>query len=136
MVLLRAWWILNGDVQDAVGKTMSSNYSRGGVDYAIIVEVVGVVEDVHFRSLRAEVVPMVFYMWPQGGRMGVRVSSDDVASLSAYFDDVWRETVPEIPMQIETGPGNQLGQFKSFYNHGRLCFRNSDSKLSQFFQKQ
>ena len=94
----RAGW---SNPPDAVGRTMSSNYSRGGVDYAIIVEVVGVVEDVHFRSLRAEVVPMVFYMWPQGGRMGVRVSSDDVASLSAYFDDVWRETVPEIPMQMD-----------------------------------
>jgi putative ABC transport system permease protein len=94
----RAGW---ANPEDAVGELMQNNFSRDGTDLSIIMEIVGVVEDVHFRSLRSEVVPMVFFLTGGGGRMAVKLSRDeDIAGFSAYMEDVWRETVPEIPLRM------------------------------------
>ena len=94
----RAGWT---DPQDAIGKLMLNNFSANGADLSLIMEVVGVVEDVHFRSLRSEVVPMVFFLISGGGRMIVNLDSDnDIADFSAHLDTIWRETVPEIPLRM------------------------------------
>jgi putative ABC transport system permease protein len=94
---IRAGWT---EPADAVGNIMMTTFNRDGVDMSLLMEVVGVVEDVHFRSLRSEVVPMVFFLGRQGGRMAVRVSTDDATDFSAYVEDVWAQTVPEIPLQL------------------------------------
>lgn len=94
---LRAGW---ADPDDAVGKIMQSGFNYDGTDVSFIMEIVGVVADVHFRSLRSEVVPMVFYLTPRGGRMAVKVSVESPA-IAEYFETVWSETVPEIPLQME-----------------------------------
>ena len=92
----RAGWT---NPEDAIGKVLQNGFNYNGAELSFLLEVVGVVEDVHFRSLRSEVVPMIFYMSQRGGRMAVRVSeaSPDVAG---YFEQVWNETVPEIPLQM------------------------------------
>jgi putative ABC transport system permease protein len=92
----RAGWT---DPADAIGKVMQNGFNYNGTDLSFIMEVVGVVKDVHFRSLRSEVVPMIFYMSPRGGRMAVRVKKES-PELAAYIDQVWSETVTEIPLQM------------------------------------
>lgn len=94
---LRAGW---ANPQDAVGQVMQNGFNMNGVEVSMLMEIVGVVEDVHFRSLRSEVVPMAFFMGSSGGRMAVKLSTDDTASFTAYMEDVWSETVPEIPLQM------------------------------------
>lgn len=93
----RAGWT-NPD--DAVGKIMQSGFNMNGTDVSMIMEIVGVVDDVHFRSLRSEIVPMVFYLTESGDRMAIKVAdeNDDVAR---YIETVWSQTVPEIPLQMD-----------------------------------
>jgi len=92
----RAGWT---DPADAIGKVMQNGFNFNGTDLSMIMQVVGVVEDVHFRSLRSEVVPMIFYMSRRGGRMAVRVREES-PELAAYIDQVWSETVTEISLQM------------------------------------
>lgn len=94
---IRAGW---SKPSDAVGNIMMNTFSQDGAELSMLMEIVGVVEDVHFRSLRSEVVPMVFFLGQQGGRMAVRLSTDDTSDFSAYIDDVWAQAVPEIPLQM------------------------------------
>jgi putative ABC transport system permease protein len=86
--------------EDAIGKVLQNGFNYNGAELSFLLEVVGVVEDVHFRSLRSEVVPMVFYMSQSGGRMAVKVT-EALPAVSAYIERVWNETVPEIPMQMD-----------------------------------
>ena len=92
----RAGWT---DPADAIGKAMQSGFNYNGADLSFVLTVVGVVEDVHFRSLRSEVVPMIFYMSQSGRRMAVR-AAEQSPDLAAYIERVWSETVPEIPLQM------------------------------------
>lgn len=94
----RAGW---STPSEAVGKIMQNGYNFNGIDLSMVMEVVGVVEDVHFRSLRSEVVPMIFYLSQGGGRMVVKLSNDDSADFIDHMQRVWRETVPEIPLRME-----------------------------------
>jgi putative ABC transport system permease protein len=93
----RAGW---SDPSEAVGKVMQNGFNFNGVDVSMLMEVVGVVEDVHFRSLRSEVVPMVFYLSQRGSRMAVRVANES-PKIASFFETVWSGTVPEIPLQME-----------------------------------
>jgi len=93
----RAGW---PDPADAIGKVLQNGFNLNGVDVSMLMEIVGVVEDVHFRSLRSEVVPMLFFMSQRGGRMAVKVSEES-PGMAAYFERVWSETVPEIPLQLD-----------------------------------
>ena len=43
---------------------------------------------------------MIFFHGSGGGRMAVKLSTDDTASFSSYMQEVWSETVPEIPLQM------------------------------------
>jgi putative ABC transport system permease protein len=93
----RAGW---SDPADAIGKVLQNGFNYNGVELSMLLEVIGVVEDVHFRSLRSEVVPMIFYMSQRGGRMAVKIS-EPAAGVATYIERVWGETVPEIPLQME-----------------------------------
>lgn len=96
MTATRAGWT---NPADAVGKILQNEGNFNGIDYSMLMEVVGVVEDVHFRSLRSEVVPMIFFMGQRGGRMAVKVSAAS-PEIENYFERVWNETIPDVPMQM------------------------------------
>jgi putative ABC transport system permease protein len=94
---LRAGW---PDPADAIGKIMQSGFNMNGTEVSMIMEIVGVVDDVHFRSLRSEIVPMVFYLTESGDWMAVKVADED-ADVASFIATVWSQTVPEIPLQLE-----------------------------------
>lgn len=94
----RMGWI---DPNDAIGEESSNNFTIGGNRLTTIMTIVGVVRDVHFRSLRSEVVPMAFFLSQGGNRMVIKAGGSDLQNVLAHVETVWRETVPEIPMQVE-----------------------------------
>ncbi|MGI9261330.1 MAG: ABC transporter permease [Woeseiaceae bacterium] len=94
---IRAGW---ANPADAIGKVMQTGFNSNGVELSMFMEIVGVVEDVHFRSLRSEVVPMIFFHGSGGGRMAVKLATDDTESFSSYMNEIWSDTVPEIPLQM------------------------------------
>lgn len=93
----RAGWT---EPAGAAGGIMRNSFEMDGIEVALLMEIVGVVKDVHFRSLRAEVVPMVFFLGREGGNMAVKVTSEDTSAAVAHMERVWRETVPELPFAM------------------------------------
>jgi putative ABC transport system permease protein len=94
----RAGW---PDPADAIGKQMRNDFNAGGEDVSIIMNIVGVIKDVHYRSLRSEIVPMVFFLLPRASQMLVTTTNDNTDGVVAHIEQVWQETVPEIPLQLE-----------------------------------
>jgi putative ABC transport system permease protein len=95
---LRAGW---SNPSDALGKEMRNDFESNGAAVTIIMSIIGVVEDVHYRSLRSEVVPMAFFMMKRGGNLIVKVNGNNTESVMTHIQTVWQETVPEIPLQLE-----------------------------------
>ncbi len=73
---------------DAIGQVM-----RAG---SVSLSIVGVVPDLHFRSLRQNVRPE-FYVTSAtpGSAISIRFRTDDVAKLLSFVDRVWTELVPD-----------------------------------------
>ncbi len=94
----RAGW---ANPSDAIGKEMRNDFDMGGVSLTTVMTIVGVVNDVHFRSLRSEIVPMAFFLTQSGNHMVVKLLGDNTDSAMAHIEQVWRETVPEIPLQLQ-----------------------------------
>ena len=94
----RARW---ADPADAIDKQMRVEFEDGGTNLTINLNVVGVANDIHFRSLRSAIVPMVFFLEQRGNHMLVKITSDNSESVLQHIEQVWQETVPEIPLQLE-----------------------------------
>lgn len=61
-------------------------------------QVVGVVEDFHFRSLHEEISPVVFFMQPSWFQnVSIRLDGVQNAETVEYIADVWQELEPAFP---------------------------------------
>ena len=94
----RAGWT---EPADAIGKQVRNEFEIENTNAVAIMNIVGVVNDVHFRSLRSEIVPMLFLLQQRGNHMIIKTTSDDVDSVLTHIEQVWQETVPEIPLRLE-----------------------------------
>lgn len=65
-------------------------------------EVLGVVEDFHFESLRQEIAPLVFYMDPRNYRMvSIRLTpTADIPSVTEFLRQEWQQVEPGIPIAV------------------------------------
>lgn len=93
----RAGW---QNPQDAIGKPTFSQFNLGDLPVTLTMTVVGVVPDIHFRSLRSEVSPMAFYLSSGGGTMVIKFSNPETRAAIAHLEQVWAETVPEMPLSM------------------------------------
>lgn len=76
--------------EEAVGKELT----RGGGRWF---RIVGVVEDFHLKSLRQEVEPLVFLLFPQRFRtLSVRLGTGDTEETMAVVRKTWEETFPGV----------------------------------------
>jgi putative ABC transport system permease protein len=63
-------------------------------------EVIGVVQDFHFASIRHRVEPLVILYSPNGGSvMSVRLAAADVRSSLTSIEDAWTSIYPEYPFE-------------------------------------
>ena len=69
----------------------------------LIPEVVGVVRDFHFTSLRQEILPTIFYMDSGGfGNLTVRFrEGTDVPALVKDITAIWKDFIPQDPITLE-----------------------------------
>ncbi|MEE8294580.1 MAG: ABC transporter permease [Sphingomonadales bacterium] len=93
----RAGW---DNPDDAIGKVTNAGFNLGDLPVTLTMTVVGVVPDIHFRSLRSEVSPMAFYLSEGGGTMVVKFSNPETEGAIAHLEQVWTEAVPEMPLSI------------------------------------
>ncbi len=93
--------------QTGVGKILSSLNSPGNA-----AKIIGVVEDFHFRSLHAEVAPMVLILQPHLCNMLlVRIAPDDIASTVAMLKQEWKKMAPDIPFRLAFLEDNIASQY-------------------------
>jgi putative ABC transport system permease protein len=97
----KAGWMSGEDPSPAIGKSLSAEHEINGVLTTMRYRVVGVVKDVHFRSLRSEIVPMSYYLSSFGRKVGVRFASGVDKSVAAgLVEQVWNEVVNDAPLRI------------------------------------
>lgn len=91
----RAGWT---DPIDAIGKTVTSEYDLGDGPFRTVFTVVGVVPDIHFKSLRSDVSPVAFTLGLGGSTFIVKFAHNDHSAAMTNLQKVWNETVPETPL--------------------------------------
>jgi len=97
----RAGWTSKAGSDAAIGQTLSTRHEIDGVEMTMRYTVVGVARDVHFRSLRSEIVPMQFLLSKWGNSMIVRFAENTEASeAQGVMQAAWDGVVPSVPLRF------------------------------------
>jgi putative ABC transport system permease protein len=84
---------------EAIGHVLRASIVSAGTQE---LEIVGVVEDVFFRSLKFEVRPSVYFDHPELVRAAtLNFKTNDLAGLTVEVDAVWQKLVPATPISRE-----------------------------------
>ena len=90
-------WIINTTLADIIGKeeTVGMNLTFGGIHG----QVVGVMEDYHFKPLGDEIEPMVILPFPVEMlmHMVVRLAPNQPQEALGFIQDKWEEMLPQYP---------------------------------------
>src|SRR5690606_8207302 len=89
------------DPQSAVGRTFTVPVGERG-DRRADITVVGVVDDLHFRSVHTKISPMMFYLGDHHEDFSVlhlHLRSSDMTATLEAIDGVWSRVVPERPIR-------------------------------------
>jgi len=82
---------------DPVGKRLGRGASNDGkVD---LYEVIGVVEDFHFESLRDTIGPLILFLGDSRGMISFRIETDDVSATIGALENNWQEFLPDQPFE-------------------------------------
>jgi putative ABC transport system permease protein len=76
---------------DPVGKKLNN-----GIDYHVI----GVVKDFHFESLRNEIRPLVFYLYPDQRFIHIRLQPGNHEQAIASLEQTWRKHATDVPFSF------------------------------------
>jgi len=79
-------------IKDPIGKRLTL---ENGYDFNII----GVVKDFHFKSVRAEIEPLVMVLLPDYYMCFVRIKKGYLIKTIDYINDVWNQFNPEFPFE-------------------------------------
>lgn len=91
------------EIESPVGQRLGTYLPRGEDGGP---EIIGVMHDFNFQSLRSEVTPLVFtqhlpsFGGSDFGHLYVRVQPDNVAQTRDHIAAVWAGLVPDVPMQL------------------------------------
>jgi putative ABC transport system permease protein len=84
------------DPEDAINKQIV--WSLGETSF-LEFTIVGVIEDVHLRSIHNPVRPMLYFNFPDFYRtLSIRFATDDYASLIADLEKKWADIAPGVPL--------------------------------------
>jgi putative ABC transport system permease protein len=91
--------IINKAAANALGLTDAIGTNLDGVNNAAWPQkVIGVVENIHFKSFKEEVLPIVFYLRRWSARnIVIRLKSDDITATLGNLEDEWNKLVPDRP---------------------------------------
>jgi putative ABC transport system permease protein len=90
-----------GTPQQAIGKTIKllANPDYGGI---VNVNIIGVVQDSRFRSIRETIDPIIFRASRIGqGWMLVRYDANDPARVRREVEAVWKRIAPDVPFEAQ-----------------------------------
>ena len=85
--------------QEAIGKRIDWRNLAFRTEYG---EIIGVVKDYHYASLRLKIRPLVIMNEPLFlGNILVKIHPHDMGSTLSYMEDVWNRLFPNYPIQYE-----------------------------------
>ncbi len=88
-----------GQPDQAVGQIVQAGILQSGEQN---LQIVGVVEDVYFRSLKFSVRPSVYFYQPDLIRSAtLSIDPEKLSSITVAVDRIWQELVPDSPMNRE-----------------------------------
>lgn len=85
--------------QEAIGQALYTEGQFQGRSFRSDYQVVGVVEDAHFQSIRADIAPITFFMANARNVMIVKLAQGNQLAALQAIDRVWAELVPDFPIQ-------------------------------------
>lgn len=62
-------------------------------------EVIGVVEDFHFESMKQNITPLAFFLQRSSGNIALRFEAKDTRSVIADIERTWKSIAPDQPFQ-------------------------------------
>jgi putative ABC transport system permease protein len=85
-----------GSPEEAIGKTLRANvFGEGTYD----LEIIGISEDIYFRSIKFGIRPSVFFNNPRSLRVAtLSFETSDLSRLTAGVANVWKKLVPKAPV--------------------------------------
>ncbi|WP_114395236.1 ABC transporter permease [Oleisolibacter albus] len=84
------------DADAAIGRTLT--YPSDGGDIALTV--IGVVDDLQYKSARSATVPTIYLAAPEeAGTLLVRVAAGAVPGVLERIDGLWRTLMPDVPLR-------------------------------------
>lgn len=87
------------DPQEAVGEQVYSAFSFGGNDYRMNFNIVGIVEDIHFSSVRSEPAALSFMLTEGSNVMAIKAAEGQLEAATALVDMVWSQHVSGYPIR-------------------------------------
>ncbi|MCP4724715.1 MAG: FtsX-like permease family protein, partial [bacterium] len=82
-------------ITDPIGKTIEFD------DY-FKPKIIGIIEDLHFESLRKEIKPMAFHIFPRWSfrEVLVMIKPDNVSATVDFIEEKWKQIVPDLPFEF------------------------------------
>lgn len=88
-----------GTPQDAIGKRLSIGVGDGR---RASIEIIGVVRDMQFQSMRQAMRPEMYYHWQIHSPRNLSVKYEgDVEPILSRIEQIWREMAPTVPFRYE-----------------------------------
>jgi putative ABC transport system permease protein len=85
------------DWAQPVGKRIGANISdQGDVD---LCEVIGVVEDFHFETLKETIAPLVMFLGENNDNISFRVETEDISGTISLLQKEWKRFLPNQPFE-------------------------------------
>lgn len=94
--------------ETAVGVTIVEDRVQTEFPARVSGQIIGVVEDVHFSSMREELQPMYFRLTEPAGRltpvanfrkMAIKIAAADPDAALTHVESLWRQFMPSVPLQ-------------------------------------
>ncbi|MCB2200818.1 ABC transporter permease [bacterium] len=95
--------IINQAMARSLGweEPLGKRVNVGGPDTENFLNVVGVVEDYHFATVRHQIEPLMFYYDPTpGGLMSVRIQAGSLQPTMRKIEQAWNEVFPSRPFEF------------------------------------
>lgn len=87
------------DPQQSIGKTVEANVFRAGTYH---LEIVGVIPDIYFRSLKFGIRPTVYMLNPSRFSVAsLTFKTNDIGGLLADVERIWKKSAPMQPIDLQ-----------------------------------
>jgi putative ABC transport system permease protein len=83
-------------------------------------QVIGVVEDFHYETLRENIGPLVIFLGNNTGRISFRIKTEDIAKTIGLLEKKWREFLPNSPFDYTFMDERFEAMYKSEQRVGKI----------------